>query len=65
MNLTPHNLSIEAMARRDADDANYGHAVSNPYPVTDERHEVWQQAFEQRLSELRVAFARSRFRVTH
>lgn len=52
MHLTPHNLSIEAMAKRDADDASHGHAVSNPYPVSDERHDLWQMAFEMRLAEL-------------
>lgn len=48
----PHNLSVEAMARRDALDALYGHAVSNPYPVCHPDHQVWQSAFNSRLLEL-------------
>jgi len=52
LHLTPHNLSVEAMARRDAQDAHHGHAVSNPYPKSHPDHEVWQWAFNSRLLEL-------------
>lgn len=52
LHLTPHNLSVEAMDRRDAMDAHYGHAVSNPYPKCHPDHSIWQLAFNSRLLEL-------------